>query len=867
MSIKRIVLCPYSHSDWAWICTREWHAKRYIRAFEIALDLMDAGTGFTWFIDSWWEQFGPIRDNRPDLVDRMKPHVASGAFGLGPGAFTNPSIDACTKEVLIRNMLYGQRSFRSLFPDARFDLMSHIDCCGWFGQVPQLARKMGFAAMGVDRPAGVLSAKRIPRQFMWRGLDGSEIPTSRSQTYALFTHSPYESDSIRNYFTENIAEAEELGASEELMLFFGWDDDCLPLGEPIWESTLFEQIAEWNASETAQARLGTPDEFARNLATAGESLPLVEGVMDPAAGPRVTENGHDNLIEMRPRAAEALAQLEREAMHHADIFPQAQMDALWADVLKLYPHATAWLWEVDHGPLMHAIRTAQADIRAMQQRLRHDVIRRIAPTQPGRPIVVFNPLPFDRDESMEFFFALDEAGPTGYRLVDSAGNALPIQFVGDSYRGLGHGEDAQAMRAEWRIRAVVPVPACGFATVYLQTDNDATPATLFTRKPETLTTGQWTVDITDGKIGSVAHSTLGEMLRGVDLLFIETTDSEVNAAANRRANLIGLAGEDTESPNETSGDFENNGEIVATHSFEVADWSLIEAGPLGARLYFTGTLAGNPTELEVFIDARTGRWDCKVRSYVTNTATGYMLAQVTPAFDGTPHADVPFGVESRDMTDEPFPAASERGKLKPFWGHSWASVSDGDRGVAFLSTPGLFGYRLADGVFQHILLKTIGPGYQAGTRWGNRNRTGLGCQEMQFAILPHAGDWKASRMYREVELYRQPLDGADVLFPIAGDGPDTQRGLAVGPENVMLSAYYQDRGQTFLRVYDSAGEPTRATLELPFTLTGAAICNMLGEPMDDDRKLTITDNTLSFNLGAWEIATLEIDKEDTDACR
>ena len=37
MAVKKVYVCPYSHSDWAWICQRRWHEKRYIRAFEIAL--------------------------------------------------------------------------------------------------------------------------------------------------------------------------------------------------------------------------------------------------------------------------------------------------------------------------------------------------------------------------------------------------------------------------------------------------------------------------------------------------------------------------------------------------------------------------------------------------------------------------------------------------------------------------------------------------------------------------------------------------------------------------------------------------------------------------------------------------------------
>ncbi len=860
MTVKHIFLCPYSHSDWAWICHRHWHEKRYIRAFEIALDLMDAGTGFTWFIDSWHEQFGPIRDNRPDLVERMKPHVTAGHFGLGPGAFTNPSPDACTGETLIRNVLLGQRRFRTLFPDARFTMGSYIDCCGWSGQIPQLMSKLGFAALHMDRPVSALTQKGLPRQFRWRGLDGTEIPASRTNTYALFTHSPYESDSIRNYFTEELNQAEELGAGDSLMLFFGWDDDCLPLGEPIWQSDLFGQLAEWNAANETQAQLATPDTFARHFAAQANSLPVVEGVLDPVAGPRVTENGHENIIAMRVDCARAIAQVEREAMHYGSPVPAEAIVSLWEDLLSVYPHATAWLWERDHAPFVLKIKSIRQAARDLRDRLRRAATQTIRPASEGRPIVFFNPLAFDRRESCEFFFALDEAGTTGFRLTDSDGNDLPIQFVGDSYRGLGHGEDAKKMRAEWRIRTVIDVPACGFATAYLHTDNTALPATVFDLRCKQLQVGPLTIDLTAGLVGTVHHDTLGEMLKAMDLVFLQTTESAVNIAANRQANLIGLDGEDdAPAPNELSGDFQNDGEIISEGRFEVADWTLQEAGPLGARLYLTGEVAGNPTELEMFIHSSGQRIDCKVRCYVTQPVSGYLLAEVTPAFTGQAHADVPFGVESRDLTGEPFGEGhSERARIKPFWGHSWADCSDGEKGIAFLSQPGLFGYRQTDTTFQHILLKTISPGSQAGTRWGNTNRTGLGCQQIQFAIQLHEGDWQAAQLYRKVEEYRQPLDGEDVLYRLEGDGPDTQRGLAVGPDNVTLSAFLDDDGATILRIYENAGHATPASIALPFAIASADICDLRNEPLADDRTIELTPHGLSVDVGPWEILTLTL---------
>ena len=861
MSVERVIVAPYSHSDWAWICYRRWHEKRYIRAFELVLDLMDAGTGFTWFIDSWHEQFGPIRENRPDLVERMKPHVAAGRFGLGPGMFTNPSHNICTREVLVRNVLLGQRRFRELFGDGvRFDMGSHIDMCRQHSQFPQMMRKMGFSAMMMGRPAAALDAQNVGRQFRWRGADGTELPVHRMSAYALFTHDPYDADSLANAITEELAKGDELGSGPTSMFLFGWDDDCLPLGEPCWQYDLFGAIERWNDEHEVKVSLGTPDEVAREMAGYADDLPLVEGCLDPAASGRVTENNHDNLFDLHFRAGQAAVQAERANMHYAADYPEAELGAMWEDILSFHPHAMAWLWKGDYEPMMLTAHSAERTALALRDRARRSAAERIRPAREGRPIVFFNPLAFDRTETCELLFALDEAGPTGFHLTDGDGNALPTQFVGDSHRGYGHGEDAGRMRCEWRIRTEVTVPANGHTVAYLSADGATQPATKFELSPTHLDVGPLAIDMPGGIIESVTHETLGELLDRLDIVFIETDDGQTNPILNRKENLTGRGDPTPWPPSpQWQHEWQNDGVEIGVSSFEVEDWSLIEAGPLGARVFATGSVAGNPTELEMFIHAADGRIDCEVRAYMLNPVCGYLLAEVQSSFEGACHVDVPFGVESRDMSAEPHGLEMiDRGHLKPFWGHTWADLSDGERGVAFLSQPGLIGYRLVEGTFQHILHKIIPPNRMVGARWANDSRSGLGRQRIKFSVLPHAGDWRTARLYREAEKWRQPIDGEDVLYPLSGDQPDTQRGLAVGPDNITLSAFFKDCGQTFLRIFENEGTPTRVSIDLPFPASSTRVCNLLGEPLDDSREITIRDTHVECHLGPWEILTLQL---------
>ncbi|MHC4561213.1 MAG: hypothetical protein ACYS8X_00395, partial [Planctomycetota bacterium] len=85
--------------------------------------------------------------------------------------------------------------------------------------------------------------------------------------------------------------------------------------------------------------------------------------------------------------------------------------------------------------------------------------------------------------------------------------------------------------------------------------------------------------------------------------------------------------------------------------------------------------------------------------------------------------------------------------------------------------------------------------------------SGLGQQRMNFAVVLHAGDWKAAKLYREIKRCREPIDGEDVRYKLTVDAPDMQRGLSVGPDTVMLSAFFQDSGAVMLRIYENEGAP------------------------------------------------------------
>jgi alpha-mannosidase len=251
--------------------------------------------------------------------------------------------------------------------------------------------------------------------------------------------------------------------------------------------------------------------------------------------------------------------------------------------------------------------------------------------------------------------------------------------------------------------------------------------------------------------------------------------------------------------------------------------------------------------------------DCEVRLYVVQPRSGNFLVSLKPTFDGLLHVDIPFGVEPRVPVSEPYGIDNvERGEFQSFWGYSWADLSDGRCGVAIFAEPGEQGYRWRDGRLEHFLLKTIAPDNLRGKRWTTKSRTGLGYQDIRFAVFLHEGDWRSARLYREVELYRQPLDAQDVLCRLDGELPDTARGLAVSPGNVMLSGVFADGEDFVLRIYENAGQQTTAQVELPFAPNSVEVTDLLCRPAGDERQVPMRGPSLSIELAPWEIVTLRL---------
>ena len=133
-----------------------------------------------------------------------------------------------------------------------------------------------------------------------------------------------------------------------------------------------------------------------------------------------------------------------------------------------------------------------------------------------------------------------------------------------------------------------------------------------------------------------------------------------------------------------------------------------EAGPLRWRLTRKGRLG--PHKVTQHLDLTAGEPVVEATTHLTvlDGPVSYVGLAVPVARDAALTTDIPFGVEPRDVTKEPY-GNLERMRENVFWGSGWTAYGDGEKGCALLIGSGMQGFAFDpdECVLSHTLLKVI----------------------------------------------------------------------------------------------------------------------------------------------------------------
>ncbi len=823
---------PHTHWEGAVFKTREGYLEMGLQNILEAMRLLKAHPEYKFTLDQV-AYFRPFLERYPEQVADFRKFIAEGRLEIVGGMDVMPDDVKPGGELFVRQIQYGKGYCReTLGVDVTVAWL--VDTFGHHPQLPQLLKLAGYKSFwfsrGVAREDG-------PSEFLWRGIDGSEIPAFwLPGSYGLFYEPPRQFPEFKRFFQDRFNYLSPHTAAPERVGLAGADvsvpEDYAPA-----------LVSQFNQSPGAPftIRYSTPGEFAAVVAKR-PGTPVVFADLNPIFQGAYSSRAD---LKLRTRTVETLLLNAEKLGALAGLLGAAPGKQLglrdWEPVLFNQTHdlASGVMTDIVYEDTLRGYDFSEREAGRVIDSSWDGIASRIDTSGEGMPVVVFNPLGWERSDLVEVEAGIDATGVKGLRVIDPAGKPVPAQIVhADRYSdgGLKLAKLAFVARS---------VPALGYSTYRV------------------VPSGSVEESGGDPEKGGVLENELYRVT-------LNPLTGEMTGLFDKRAGLEVLAG---------------SGNVVARQQDKGDLWELYrgldgashiamtnqQAVPQKGQALFSTEYAGKPgsfrrgpvfSEFRVSHPFANGSFGTRVRLYaglrrieiqtqlVNNEKwVRYQALFPTTIRDGRSFQEIPFGAVERPSGIE-FPA------------QNWVDYGDGKRGLALLNV-GLPGNLVSDGTLMVSLMRShnLGQyGYGGGYEPGMSSETGFELNRpllFNYALVPHSGDWREAAVFRDGMEFDHPLLARKVL-PHAGGLPNRWGLIDLSATNVVLTAFKAGPGKTtILRAYEAAGRATTGVrLHLNSKITSAREANLLE---DSGSKLKVSHDTLEFDLHPFEIKTFKLE--------
>ena len=848
---RKLFLVPFSHTDWAWSNSRAWMIDRHAKVLEEALDLLKSAPGFRFYIETWNEQMETFLARRPDRIGEMQHALNNNQIAVC-GATTNQHPGWMEMESLIRDLIIGRRLFHEFAPDANLDVMVKPDVTPGSSQMPQILKKAGYKYFGIDRPDDGLTQNGFPRQFVWKGLDDSEIIVARDGGCGFIAN-----DSLMDNFTDRWPAAVEQLYKGEIVRHMDKNirrpiwlpigcDDARPLRH--WhaeekngkfEESLMpfpEFIKEWNKRESSTIQFATPQDVFREIEKQRSDLPVHQGIMEPTMWTYwYGLNGNEGLRLWRTKTDHELVSGEIfwscVASTSDDKFPEKDFANMWRDLLRTYSHAQMWLFTADYDAALNVVKTTLANAAALKKQALNKLVGRMRIEEERQSVALFNELPWERTEVVEVWAQMQHPEATNIQVSDGQGHTIPFQVIDVLWYNPTPGSDIKTIR-ELKLLIKATIPSLGYATFYFDPAPGKIQIPASRTGSGTIDTDTATITLSNNGVESVLHKKSGKTFKKVgNIIFNEIKEN---------------------------GPY-NYGAVIKTLTISNGKVENIQEGALCSCFRISGNLG----EHRVIYEGRYYPHNSQLSFQTTIHNEGgngyFMTITDLPGF-GSLHSDIHFGVEERDVKKVVY-AGVERRRKDVFWGSHWTNWSDGLSGITLVATTGEKGYQYfsEQNRLGHFLLMSIAPVTETVRRFVTKTREGLGKHLFDYQFLLHEGDVEKANVVRKGLEARHPIITVNPNWML----PKSERNLPVhlsflniAQSNIQLSALYEESGKRIVRLYESAGKETRASIDFPYAVVHVLEVDFNGVAYQ--RVIDKIGNRIEFNIMPWEIITFEV---------
>jgi|ETNmetMinimDraft_26_1059896.scaffolds.fasta_scaffold00693_4 alpha-mannosidase len=826
---------PHTHWEGAVFKTREEYLDIGLPFILKALKLLKTWPDYRFVLDQVC-YVKPFLERYPEESDAFRRFVRDGRLQIVCGTDCMPDVNMPCGESFIRQVLYGKSFYRDEL-DVDVTVGWQLDTFGHHAQMPQLLKLAGYESFWFFR--GV-SSWDVPSEFLWEGLDGTQIPAFwLSQGYAPVYGSPESLPEFAEFLNEKFELLGRWSPGTDRVALSGRD-----VSEP--EEHVPPLVEEFNQQDGRPftIRIGVPTDFEAVVEQSGERT-VVHGELNP-----IFQGTYSSRIELKQWTRDLerlLTTAEKLGVLCNLLGRHAGDDNLWdAWEPVLFNHAHDLMSGVMTDRVYEdTVRSFDFSKRLANEAVgkRLDTICSCIDTEgDGIPLVVFNTLDWPRTDVAEAELGFSDNGVRAVEVLSPEGEIVPVQIAAASRY-----EDGSMRRA--RIAFVAEVPALGHA-VYR-----AVPSRAEMDSPTAERSEQTSGVIENEHYRVAVNLSTGEMTELFDKMANwQVMDGVANVIARQHD-----AGDFWELYKPLDGGSRiamtdrqpvpQPGEETKFSNEEVGDPGSVITGPVFSEIKVAhpfGGEGGFATVVRLYAGSRR----IEIRSQIFNAEkfVRYQALFTTSIKDGRSVHEIPFGAIERPAGIE-FPA------------QNWADYSDDENGVAVLNR-GLPGNLVTDGTLMLSLMRStriVAYGFSGGYERGMSSDTGFELNKeltFDYALVPHGGDWKESKIYRQGLEFNQPLIVRKTL-PHAGDLPKRWGLLEVSHPNCVVSALKPGKdGATVLRVYEPTGEPAAGVkIRFDAKLSSACEANLMEDP---SHNLVLTDDALSLDLAPFEIKTFMI---------
>ena len=824
---KTLFFISNSHLDTQWNWDVKTTINEYVRnTMEQNFTRLDKYPNLTFNFEGairymWMKEY------YPEQYAKLKTYVQNGRWHISGCAVDANDVMVSSAESIMRNWLYANQFFKKEFGvRGGYDVMLP-DCFGFSYALPSLARHCGFKGFHTAKLAwGSAGYDQLPPFGIWQGVDGSQI-------YAVYKPGAYDN---HEQYNKNMANDSEMaaitadnynkyGVAAEIR-YVGprsdrggaLQDNASSSGEntPYW----LNLSAQTNGA--VKVRIATPDEIFDYLdQNKNQKYHVKDGEL-PMRTHGVGSYTSRTMLKLWNRRNELLA----------DATEKSASLAQWLGV-QTYPQTAindAWvrnLWQAQHDGITgtsipNAYLYSMNDYVLVNKTLANllktttgNIVRAMDTQTEGMPVVVYNPLSFQRTDIVEARLTMP-AQPEGLRVFDKDGKEVLSQI--SSY-------DDTTGEVVFLFAATVPSLGYAVYDVRFGEASQLTSSLQINRRSRQLSNGNYRLTLSETGDPS--------------LLFDLANNRKVLSASQLQ--MI-YDHEDTWPSWEIS-----YTDILRTPTAVDENVSITKAedGPLRKSFRVVKEKDGSQFVQYIRMNALDNRID--IVSEVDWQSHERMLkANFQMAFNNSKATyDISLGtIERGNRTADCYEVQ----------GHQWADMStiDGSYGLSILNDCKYGWDKPTDSSLRLTLIHTP----STGNSYTHQADQDLGVNLFTYSLFPHQGKWSELTQKAASQL-NQPLVAVAAPKHEGALGKEVEF-LSVSTDQVAVKAVKkaEESNELIVRVYEWAGQQhDQVTLTFPTRVLSAREVNGLEEQVGS---VTTSDNTLSFSISKYQPKTFAV---------